>query len=184
MVESLVERVRRLLLKPAEEWASIDLEPGTMGGIYRSYVVPLVAFSAIASSLHLVWAGLIGVAILSAILLFILWLAGVYLFALIIDALAPTFGAQRKFGQAFKVSAYFPTAAWLASVFAIIPPLRVLVILGLYSIYLLYLGLPKLMKCPESQAVAYTLVVAITGLIAMLILSLLMALPGLRLLPF
>ncbi|MGZ8522076.1 MAG: hypothetical protein ACXWX7_18220 [Candidatus Binatia bacterium] len=32
-------------------------------------------------------------------------------------------------------------------------------ILGLYRLYLLYLGLPRLMKTPEDKALVYTIVV-------------------------
>ena len=46
----------------------------------------------------------------------------------------------KNFDNALKVSAYAPTAAWLAGVFRSIPVLGILSILGLYSLYLLYTG--------------------------------------------
>src|SRR5918911_1583173 len=73
------------------------------------------------------FSGLVG-----AILHYILTLVGVYLIAFIIDALAPTFGGAKDFNRAFKVAAYAPTASWLAGVFALLPILSVLTILGLY----------------------------------------------------
>ena len=71
--------------------------------------------------------------------------------ALIIDALAPTFNGTKNQIQALKVAAYCSTASWMAGIFALIPGLRFFGILGLYSLYLLYLGLPVLMKSPQGK---------------------------------
>ena len=44
-------------------------------------------------------------------------LVGVYVIALIIDALAPSFGGTKDSLKAFKVAAYSATAAWVAGIF-------------------------------------------------------------------
>ena len=93
----------------------------------------------------------IGTAITGAIVTYVLTLVGVYVLALIIDALAPTFNGTQNQIQALKVAAYSSTASWVAGIFALMPGLRILTILGLYSLYLLYLGLPVLMKAPAGQ---------------------------------
>ena len=38
-------------------------------------------------------------------------------------------------------------------------------ILGVYSLYLLYLGLPVLMKSPKEKALGYTLVVVLAAIV-------------------
>ena len=53
------------------------------------------------------------------------------------------------------MAAYSFTAAWLAGIFNIVPQLAILGLVGLYSFYLLYLGLPRLMKSPEDQSIGY-----------------------------
>jgi hypothetical protein len=73
----------------------------------------------------------------------------VYVMALIIDALAPTFQGQKNHPNALKLAVYSMTPAWLAGVFSLIPGLRPLSILGLYGLYLLRVGLPPLMKVPQ-----------------------------------
>jgi len=92
-------------------------------------------------------------------------LVGVYVNALIIDALAPSFGGTKNNVKAFKVAAYSATAAWLAGIFGIIPMLAILSIVGLYSLYLLYLGLPRLMGVSEDKAIGYTVVVVIAWIV-------------------
>jgi hypothetical protein len=105
----------------------------------------------------------------SAAVTYLLTLVGTYILALIIDALAPTFSGRPNQLQALKVAAYSSTAAWVAGVFALIPGLRVLTILGLYSVYLLYLGLPKLMKTPRDRALLYTGVVIIAAIVLFMV---------------
>lgn len=173
---NLIERAKKILLQPAEEWAVIDKEPGTTADLYTSYIIPLAAIGPIASiigysiiGVHLPMGGSYRVSLISgighAVITFVLALVGIYVLALIIDALAPTFlGAKNEF-QALKVAAYSSTAAWLAGVFSLIPALAFLQILGLYSVYLLYLGLPSLMKAPQEKALPYAAVVIIAAIV-------------------
>jgi hypothetical protein len=104
-------------------------------------------------------------AISGAITTYIMSLITVYVLALIIDALAPTFQGTKNQMQALKVAVYSSTAAWLAGVFILIPALGFLQILGLYSLYLLYLGLPRLMKTPEDKALVYTAIVIVAAFV-------------------
>jgi hypothetical protein len=104
--------------------------------------------------------------LVSAILVFVMSIVAVFILSFIIDALAPTFGAQKNSSQAMKVAVYSYTPAWIAGVLNILPPLSILGILaGLYGIYLLYLGLPHLMKAPQDKAVPYTAVVVVCAIV-------------------
>jgi hypothetical protein len=47
----------------------------------------------------------------------------------------------------------------------VIPTLGWLAILGLYSLYLLFLGLPTLMKAPQEKAMVYTIVVIVCAIV-------------------
>jgi hypothetical protein len=107
----------------------------------------------------------LGTSITDAIFTYSHYLVGVYLLGLIIEGLAPTFGGTKNQIQALKTAAYASTASWVAGVFTLIPGLRVLSILGLYSIYLLYLGLPVTMKAPSDRAGAYTGVVILAAFV-------------------
>jgi hypothetical protein len=171
----LVERAKRILLQPGQEWQAINTEPATTADLYRSYIVPLAAIGPVASIIGMSVVGVsvpffgtyrvpFGTAVGHAVVSYVLTLVAVYVLALIINALAPTFAAEKNDMQALKVAAYASTAAWLAGVFSLIPVLSVLGILGLYSLYLLYLGLPILMKAPQEKALGYTAVVVVAGI--------------------
>jgi Yip1-like protein len=189
---NLVDRVKRILMSPRTEWQVIDAEPATPAQLYTGYIVPLAAIGPIAQLIGYSVFGVsvpfmgtyrvpIGSAISSALVTYVLSLAGTYVLALIIDGLAPTFNGQRSQIQALKVAAYSSTASWVAGIFHLIPGLRLLTILGLYSLYLLYLGLPIVMKAPREKAMAYTAVIILAAIVLFMVIGVIagrfMALP-------
>jgi len=106
---------------------------------------------------------------------YVLTLVGVYVLALVIDQLAPQFGAARGRTQAFKLAAYSGTAWWLAGVFRLLPGIGGLfmVLGGLYTLYLMYLGLPKLMRVEGDRTVPYLAVSLVVTLLLMLLIGML-----------
>ena len=167
---NLVDRVRNILLTQRTEWAVIDAEPASIQELYARYVIPLTLVPAVAGFIggSIVGIGVPGVGtirvgvlagLFGAVLQFGLLLAFVYILALVINELALMFGGRMDIVAAFKAAAYSSTPAWLAGVFSIVPVFAFLSVVGLYSLYLLYLGLPRLMRAPDNRAVAYTAVV-------------------------
>jgi Yip1 domain len=178
----LVQRVKQILLSPRTEWQVIEAEPTTTAELYKTYIIPLAAVGPISQVIGYSVFGItvpfvgtyrvpIGSAISGALVAYVLTLAGTYVLALIIDGLAPTFIGQRSQIQALKVAAYSSTASWLAGIFALIPGLRLLAILGVYSLYLLYLGLPIVMKSPRDKALGYTVVVIVAAIVLFMIIG-------------
>jgi len=182
---NIVERVKRLCVSPTTEWPIIAGETTAAGSLITGYVLPLATIAAVAGFIggsvigrSLPFVGMYRVPIASgigvAIFAIVMAVVGVFVLSVIINALAPTFGAEKNSAQAFKVAAYSFTPAWVAGVFQILPiGSSVLMLLGgLYGLYLLYLGLPRLMKCPEDKAIAYTAVVAVSAIVLSFVISL------------
>ncbi len=179
MASGLIDRCKNILLKPKEEWAVIDAEPATVGGLMTGWVVPLAAIGPVAgligglvfgySAFGVTYRPSVTGAVTQAVIGYALALVSAFLLSKIIDALAPSFGGQKNGVQAMKVAAYSGTAAYLAGIFQVIPALAILGLLGLYSLYLLYLGLPRLMKAPEEKAMSYTIVTVIVAIILFLV---------------
>ena len=176
----IVSRVKGILLTPKTEWPIIAAETTTVADLYKSYAMILAAIPAIATFIGMSIIGLgffrvpIGRGLTMAVAMYIMALVGVFVIALIIDALAPTFGSTKDQMQALKTAVYSMTAYWVASIFTIIPGLGGLVALlgGLYGLYLLYLGLPFTMKTPADKAVAYTAVTVVCSIVVMFVLNL------------
>lgn len=173
----IIARVKAILLTPKTEWPVIAGESTTVVDLYKNYIIWLAAIPALA--LLIGTFGIFGVRY--AIKNYILSLVMTFVGALIVDALAPTFGGQKNQAQALKTVAYSSTATWIAGIVLVIPLLGVLlgwiVILAalVYAIYLFYLGLPHTMKCPPEKAGAYTAVTAIIVVVGGWILSLILA---------
>jgi hypothetical protein len=161
-LNKLIARVKGILLTPKTEWPVIAGESTTVADLYKGYIVWLAAIPPIFGFLFAVrfFAGL---ALSQLILGYALALAMVFVVALIVDALAPSFGGTKDRVQALKTVAYAYTASWLAGIAAILPFISLLIMLvaGIYGIYLLYLGLPHTMKCPQDKAAGYTAVIII-----------------------
>jgi hypothetical protein len=173
----IIERVKNILTTPRTEWPVAAAEPSTISGLYTGYIAIVAAFPIIAGFLKGSLIGTsflgmtvrtpIGMGIVGMVLHYVLTLALVYVMALIINALAPTFGGQKDMVQALKTVAYAWTASWIAGIAIIVPWLGWLVAIagGIYSIYLLYLGLPSTMKCPAEKAGGYTAVSVIIAIV-------------------
>ena len=175
----IVTRVKAILTTPKTEWPVIAAETTNVADLYKSYVVILAAIPAIAGFIGMSIVGLgffrtpIVTGLTIAVLTYVMTLVGVYIIALVTDALAPTFGSVKDRMQALKTAAYSMTALWVASVFQIIPGLGGLVALvGLiYGLYLFYLALPFTMKTPADKAIPYTAVVTVGALVIMILLN-------------
>jgi hypothetical protein len=177
-LDKLMSRVKAILGTPRTEWPVIASEPATIGGIYRDYVLVLAAIPAVFGFLKHSVIGIgvpflgtyragIGAGLTGMVVSFVLALASVYILSLIVNALAPTFGGQKDSVQAFKAVVYASTASWIAGFGQVVPWVAILIMLagGIYSIYLLYLGLPQTMKCPTEKAAGYTAVTIIIAII-------------------
>jgi len=175
---ALIERVKNILLKPKAEWPVIDKETADTAGLFTGYIIPLAAIGPVAGAIGMSMIGImgmrmsLGITLVHAAVSYGLALAMVYVMALIINALAATFGGRQNLNQALKVMTYSMTAAWVTGIFSLIPLLGILGLLGaVYSLYLLYLGLPVLMKAPPEKALAYTIVVIICGIVISVIIG-------------
>ena len=184
----LVARAQGIILKPKEEWEKIKKEDLSVSQIFSSYAVILAAIPAIAQFIGLALVGRkvpfvgwyrygIGSAFLYMILLYVFSLASVYVFGIVINALAPTFSSKQNTTNAMKIAVFSMTPYWVAGVLYIIPFLGILVILAsLYGIYILYLGFAApLMDTPQEKVVAYLIVSVVVGIVLMAVVAIVLA---------
>jgi len=173
----IVQRVKDILLTPKQTWPAIESETTDTASLYKNYIAILAIIPAVAGfiGMSVVGFGMMGVTIrvpfvnglAQMIAGYVLSLAMVFAVALIVDALAPSFGGQKSQINALKLVAYGSTAGMVGGIFSLIPALSVLgLVASLYSIYLIYLGLPVLMKCPAEKALVYTIVILVCAVVA------------------
>ncbi|PSJ42276.1 YIP1 family protein [Sphingomonas deserti] len=177
----MIARIKRIITTPKEEWPRIDAEPMSTGGILTGWVLPLAAIGPVAGAIGQLVFGitipLVGTirpgivsAVSTAVIGYVLSIVSLFLISLIINALAPSFGGTKNKIQALKVAAFAMTASYVGGIFQIVPMLAMIgLLLSLYSFYLLYLGLPRLMGAPQEKAAGYTIVTIVCTLVLSLV---------------
>lgn len=181
----LIDRVKNVLLTPQAEFDRIANEPADVNKIYMGYVLPLVALAAICGFIGMSFIGVsvmgfsykapLVAGLVGAVLRIATGLAGVYILAMIANALAPSFGSQQDMGKAHQLAAYGSTAGFLAGIFAIVPALSMLGILGLYSLVLYYVGLPRLMKTPDDKRIGYVATLIVIAIVVWIVIGVLVS---------
>jgi hypothetical protein len=174
----IIARAKAMVTSPRTEWPIAAAEPDTVGGLFSNYIIIMAAIPAIATFVKTSLIGTsvgflggfrlpIGWGLEQMVVAYVLSLVGVYVGALVVNALAPSFSGEKNQVQALKAVAYGYTAYWVASIALIIPGVGWLIALlgGLYSIYLLNMGLPVTMKCPPEKSVGYTAVTIIVMIV-------------------
>ena len=178
----IVERAKAITLNPAATWPVIDAEKHDAKSLFVPYLLILAAIPAVCSFIGLSLVGIGGFGfnfripfasglammittyILSIIMTFGMgWLA---------SALAPTFGGKSDLVQGLKLAVFGGTPMMLAGIFNILPALSIIgLLVALYSLYVIYLGLPVLMKNPKEKTIVYMVVLIIASIIAGVVLS-------------
>lgn len=163
-------RAKAILVDPSLEWTVIEQESGDPAYVLSHYVALLALLPALFS---FVGTCLIGVVVpgvgnvraplfdglFGAIFGYAMACATVLLLGLLIDLAAPLFGGRRDFDSGFKLAVYSFTPVWLAGIFLLLPGLRFLTLTGFYGAYILWLGLPRLMKVTQEKSPIFAILI-------------------------
>jgi hypothetical protein len=156
----IFDRVKRILVEPRDEWVKIAGEPASVQSLYTSWIMILAAIGPIALlvSMH---------SLQFAIAQYVRSLIMTFVLALVVDALAPSFGGTKDFVASLKLTAYSYTAAWLAGIFNLFGTLGAVIglIATIYTLYTFFLGAPALNKASPDKAVPFTLVVVMCAIV-------------------
>ena len=156
-MDKLILRIKNISLKPSETWPTIKEEEATVTTIIMQYLLFLAIVPAVAFYFRNI-AEIAAVALLGALLYAVLNVAGIYGSAKLIQLLAGQFGATATEIDTFKLTAYSMTPAMLGTILVLIPWFSGLTfIIALYSLYLLYVGLPVLLTCPDEKRLPFSL---------------------------
>ncbi len=179
----IAERAKAISLRPRETWGVVKGERTTIKELFTSYaailaVIPplatLIGFSIIGVRMPMLgtWRQPIVNGVVHAVIYYVLSLIGIYVTAYIADRLAASFNSRQDLTAAMKAVVFSFTPVWIVSILNIIPGLSFLVVIaGVYSLYLLYLGLPVMMETPAEKRVGYVAVVVIASIVVMFLIS-------------
>ena len=180
----IFNRAREIILYPQKAWDVLKEEKNKRMLISYPLVLCLIQPIAIIIGYGIIglWMGPAGYIRLSlinvffsALVAYFLSLLGIAVTGFLFQVLANYFHAEGDIFSSMKLSVYSATAPLLAGIFQIIPGLRILMVLGLYGSYILYLGVPKLMKAPHDKEQPFTFSVIISGIIMILLINFLVS---------
>jgi hypothetical protein len=165
---------KAMLFDPAAAWVEIERESGDPAFVLSQYVAWLALVPALSGFIGASLIGQVtpgaGVArasifngLFGAIFGYVMTCACVLVLGLVIDLLTPLFGGRRDFDQAFKLSVYSFTPVWLVGIFLLLPGLRFLTLTGFYGAYILWLGLPRLMKPQPRRTLDFTALIVVVA---------------------
>ena len=176
-------RVVNILWRPIDEWRTVAAEPATIEGLIRGYAAPLAAIPAVCQFVGFRLAGIptgffgtggysVARSLANGFVAWALGLVGVFVAAVVIERLAPTFQSRGGTAQALKLVVYSTTPVWIAGVFYLIPALSVLnVLAGFYAIGLFYLGLPIVMATPPDKVIPYMIASVLVVIVVWVVLA-------------
>jgi len=168
-----------ILTHPDKEWESIRAEDESTTKLYLTHVILLAIIPAAAAFYGTTQVGwqigdgdFIKLTQSSALQLCILFyaamLSGIYILGKFIDYFAATYGVAETEHKGIALAAYTATPLFLVGAIAIYPVLWVNMLAGVvavcWSVYLLYEGLPILMKIPEERGFMFATSVLTVGL--------------------
>lgn len=179
---NLVERAKKIITEPKNEWLVIEQESTSVASLITSYLIPLALIGAIASFIGY---GLIGInipfvgtfgsidwGIKYALISLVTTVVGALLSAFVIDMLAPNFGSVKNFEKAFQLVVFAYTPAMVAGIFNIYPALSALALLAsIYGLYVLYLGIAPMMKTPQEKVTTYFVISLLVTIVVYFVLS-------------
>lgn len=185
---SIVQRAKNIIIKPADEWNVIASEPATIGGLFTGYAAPLALIPLVSTIL---FTGLLGISALdmmglgsgmptglmaiasSAVVDFIVSLVMLFVMAMIVKRVSPSFNGNSDKVQAMKLMTYASTPSWVVALVSWIPFLGAFLGLGaiVYVVYLIYVGLHPVLGVPKEKVASFTVVIVVIYVVLALIIA-------------
>lgn len=174
----MFKRAYSLIIDPTKTWQIIAQEQVDIRRLIQSYALPMTLIPVASTIIRVLFArgpfitlyfifnlligGVVNYILLIAALLFAGWLVSIF---------AQYFASKTELIAAMKLVVYSTTPVWLCSIFKIFPALSVLALLGFYSIYLVFAGLPIILQTPPDKNVAFASSIVAIGVIILTYLS-------------
>ena len=179
----IISRAMNMIIKPKAEWVNVSNEtPNNSKSL--TYAVILLLIPTISNFLAY---GFIGVKMMGytfksipsgvqqGLSSFIGGFLSLYVTAIVINALATSFDSEKNFGRSMQLVVYSMTPFWVGGIFFLIPGFMPLVFfIGIYGLYVMYQGMPFVMRTPHHKTAGYLVVSLIVMIVVQVIVMLIL----------
>ncbi len=178
----ILNHVWGLFSHPQKEWEAIRDDPCTVIGCYLRHVLIVAAVPAVSAYIGAVqvgWSFGVGEpvkltpesALPIAVLFYLAMLAAVFVIGKLIHWMSQTYGADTTLDQSVLLAAYTGTPLFLIGIVALYPIPWLNMLFGIaalfYTVYLLYTGVPVVMKVTKEQGFLFASAVLTVGMVTL-----------------
>ncbi len=186
---AFLEHTLGIILHPDSEWKAIRNEKHSFRQVFLSHVPLLALIPVLAFFIGVTQVGWsvgggdpVKLTVLSAMelcgLTYFALLFGVYILGEFINFMSKTYGVrdseEKRHYEGTALAVYISTPVFLAGIFGLYPDIWLNVtaigIAGMYSVYLIYEGIPILMNIDKDRAFMYASSVVTVGLVMLVVL--------------
>ena len=178
-INILINRVKGIIVNPTKEWEIIRTENIDKNKIIKEYALPLIILITISTLIGSLGspkflAPSFSYSVVSAFITFTVSIISIYISSYIINEIGASFGVTKNIENSFKLIIYSSTPAYIASIIANFHwTLSFINILGVYSVYLFWLGSSQILNIHEDKKVGFVILSFLILLIVYLILAVL-----------
>lgn len=181
METSFFNLAKQFIMNPKMAWEGVKDESADAQKHIVSYVLPLALIPAVAT---LIGTGIIGYSVLGyrvhslsygisgAVISLLTTILGVLITGFVVQKLSSNFNTSVTFDKAVQLVGFSYTPVLVAGIFNIYPALSfVILIAGIYSLYVLYLGFKPMTNVPEQNSTGYFLTTILVTIVVYLVLG-------------
>lgn len=155
---SKFNRFQNILFKPSQEWIDIKNENHSNKNIFLTFLLPFgfLIFASCVFGYSRTFFAPFYVIILLSIITALTSVIGIYLASYIITKIAKYFSSIVDFNSTLKFIAYSSILSLVLSILTgLIPEIKKISIIGLYSIYIMWSGLEIMLETPQEKKINF-----------------------------
>ncbi len=188
MWQNILNRIKLVLTDPKGCWSTIKSEPGDIKSIYMNWILPVTGFYFLAQFIGMqLWGYTVlgmtyrpgfGSSLTQGIVGFVMQSVGFFVCAQILSFLAPKFEGKASPESALKLLGYTFSATAVSGILFLIPiPFKtvIMLVLGLYSLYIMWCGLDMMMGVSAAKKIPYAVVSIVCCMIVMFVVNMIVA---------
>jgi hypothetical protein len=172
--QGVLARAKPILVSPQTAWPSLKRETESIESFYKTYLTYLIPITPVCT--------FVGAAIVSGapffasvVMMVVSLVIGFlvpFLAAVVCEKVAPMCEGEVSRADALRLVGYSATPGYLAGVFSLIPVFGLIgSLIGLYSIYLFYLGVPVMTSVPQKQVIKFMAIVIVSWIAISIVLG-------------
>jgi len=181
-IDVFIDRILELLVNPLGEWEKIKQnDTDDLWRYLLNHLTPMILLNVVSYFIGVVFvgskiSGASGIqylswprALFAAMLLAAAYVGIIFAGSKIVNLIVTSFASEQDENNAFKLVGFSLYPLLIFGSLHIIPSIKAGIMAGFYGVYLLYTGLPVLMKTPKEKSATFTLVISLTiiGMIAL-----------------